>query len=128
MKSWSLHRHRRLLSDETSVNSTSSTPPVAPPTPFAGGYRGSKHPHKKEIHPNDEGSEKEDDLNRSPSCESSPSPIPICPPPPKDLLLPTSTSSAKADEDDDEDDVILADEVESNDVEVRTGGASVQNE
>ena len=95
--------------DDASVNSTSSTLPVAPPTPFAGGYRTSKH--KKDTQLNDDGVEKED---HTPSCESSPSPIPICPPPPKDLLLPTSSSSIKGDEEEDDDDVILADDDDAN--------------
>ena len=102
---------------------TSNTPPIAPPTPFAGGYRGSKH-REEGVGQSDEDeghrAKKQDDVHCYPSGElASSSPIPICPPPPKDTLLPTRTSSNIGDDDEeDEGDVMLADELNNDDTEV----------
>ena len=126
-------------------------PPVAPPTPFAGGYRGASKPNNRRnpgCGGDDDDDDEDDDFDDgnddgsvkaagrplergNPStCESSPSPIPICPPPPKDLLLPTSTSAVSSSQhgkpDDVEEEVALADELATDyaDVDVSIGKKS----
>ena len=117
---------------------TSNTPPIAPPTPFAGGYRGSKN-RKDGVgvvtgddDNEDEGRTKANDDDEVQTYEthelSSTAPIPICPPPPKDTLLPTRTSSHLGDEDEDEEedeaDAVLAGDLNDDDADVSYGSSS----